>query len=246
MRHNVIEALSRLKSDYDGIILGAGHNSLVLQAYLCLAGLNVLCLEHNDIAGGRTYRAMPAGIRFLHNPHSFYHRALNTQPWYRDLELERHGARYIEPDLNVAMLLPDGGEVLQWWTNFERTYASFAQVSPRDADVLRHWRQAFLPVVRDILGPEAMAPPLPAAERSRQLQQAPAGRLLLETSALSSREFVLREFEHPAVQAGLLFFNGLREVDLRAPGFGHHIPALLAAEGKPQMCVGGSGQLLGC
>ena len=37
---------------YDGIILGAGHNSLVLQAYLCKAGLKVLCLERRDTAGG--------------------------------------------------------------------------------------------------------------------------------------------------------------------------------------------------
>ena len=37
---------------YDGIILGAGHNSLVLQAYLGKAGLKVLCLERKPIAGG--------------------------------------------------------------------------------------------------------------------------------------------------------------------------------------------------
>jgi len=66
---------------------------------------------------------------------------------------------------------------------------------------------------------------------------------LLETSDLSPREFVLREFVHPAVQAGLLFFNGLREVDLRATGFGHHIPSLLASDGKAQMCIGGSARL---
>jgi phytoene dehydrogenase-like protein len=55
--------------------------------------------------------------------------------------------------------------------------------------------------------------------------------------------FVQNEFEHPVVQAGLLFFNGLREVDLRAPGFGHHIPALLASRHKAQMCIGGSAGL---
>jgi phytoene dehydrogenase-like protein len=54
---------------------------------------------------------------------------------------------------------------------------------------------------------------------------------------------VLREFEHPVIQAGLLFFNGLREVDLRCKGFGHHIPALLASSGKAQICKGGSAQL---
>ena len=45
------------------------------------------------------------------------------------------------------------------------------------------------------------------------------------------------------VRAGLLFFNGLREVDLRLKGFGHSIPALLAGRHKAQMCVGGSARL---
>ncbi len=54
-----------------------------------------------------------------------------------------------------------------------------------------------------------------------------------------------REFEHPAVQAGLLFFNGLREVDLRLPGFGHHIPSLLAGDRYAQICAGGSARLAG-
>ncbi|MDA0336864.1 MAG: NAD(P)/FAD-dependent oxidoreductase [bacterium] len=231
------------QAQYDGIILGAGHNSLVAQAYLCQAGLRVLCVERNEVAGGglRT-EEWPAASGFLHNTHSFYHRALTHQPWYRDLDLARHGARYIEPDLNVALLLPDE-KVLQWWTDFERTVASFAHISPRDAEALQRWRDAFVPVVRDILLPEAQAPPVPAADRRRQLQRSPAGRLLLETSAMSPRDFVLREFQHPAVQAGLLFFNGLREVDLRAAGFGHHIPALLASEGKAQMCLGGSARL---
>jgi len=230
-------------AEYDGIILGAGHNSLVAQAYLCRAGLRVLCVERNDLAGGglRTEQ-WPTDSGFLHNTHSFYHRALTHQPWYKDLELNRHGARYIEPDLNVAMLLPDHG-VLEWWSDFDRTVASFARLSPPDADTLQCWRDVFLPIVRDILVPESQAPPLPVAERRRRLQRSPTGRLLLETSDLSPREFVLREFVHPAVQAGLLFFNGLREVDLRATGFGHHIPSLLASDGKAQMCIGGSARL---
>ena len=45
------------------------------------------------------------------------------------------------------------------------------------------------------------------------------------------------------VRAGLLFFNGLREIDLRLKGFGHAIPALLAGPHKAQMCLGGSARL---
>ena len=62
-------------------------------------------------------------------------------------------------------------------------------------------------------------------------------------SALSPLEFVQQEFEHPTVRAGLLFFNGLREVDLRVRGFGHHIAALLASPAKAQMSRGGTAAL---
>jgi len=41
----------------------------------------------------------------------------------------------------------------------------------------------------------------------------------------------------------LLFFNGLREVDLRLKGFGHSIPSMLANPHKAQMCLGGSARL---
>jgi phytoene dehydrogenase-like protein len=79
--------------------------------------------------------------------------------------------------------------------------------------------------------------------RMKLLQRSAAGRRLLEVSALSPLEFVHQEFEHPTVKAGLLFFNGLREVDLRVRGFGHHIAALLASPSKAQMARGGSAAL---
>ncbi|MBA3882496.1 MAG: NAD(P)/FAD-dependent oxidoreductase [Chthoniobacterales bacterium] len=43
-----------MKSQYDVIILGAGHNGLVAAAYLAGAGLSVLLLEKNDYIGGAT------------------------------------------------------------------------------------------------------------------------------------------------------------------------------------------------
>ena len=100
-----------------------------------------------------------------------------------------------------------------------------------------------MPIVEKILIPESQSPPIPPDQRMALLKKSPEGRLLLETSALSPMEFVLQEFEHPTIQAGLLFFNGLREVDLRCKGFGHHIPALIASTGKAQMCKGGSAAL---
>ena len=36
----------------DAIIIGAGHNGLVCAAYLARNGMNVVCLESGDEAGG--------------------------------------------------------------------------------------------------------------------------------------------------------------------------------------------------
>jgi phytoene dehydrogenase-like protein len=228
---------------YDGLILGTGHNALVLQAYLSRAGLKTLSLDRAaQPGGGLATIENPRLPGFRHNTHSFFHRALTAMPWYRELELERHGARYLEPELNVALILRDGRS-LQWWTDFERTVESFAQFSKRDADTLRRWRDEFIPIVERILVPEAQSPPLEPARRRAWLERSPLGRRLLEISQLSPQEFVEREFEHEVVRAGLLFFNGLREVDLRLRGFGHSIPALLAGRHMAQMCVGGSARL---
>src|SRR6476646_2584355 len=45
---------SMIKSRYDVVILGAGHNGLVAASYLGRAGLSVLLLEKNDYIGGAT------------------------------------------------------------------------------------------------------------------------------------------------------------------------------------------------
>ena len=203
----------------------------------------MLCVDRAAVAGGGLATLEdPRHPGFLHNTHAFFQRAITAMPWYADLDLERHGARYIEPELNVALLTRDG-RALEWWTDIERTIESVAQFSRRDADTLRRWHDEFVPIVQGILVPENRSPPLPPAERRALLERSAAGRRLLEVSALSPLEFVQREFEHPTVMAGLLFFNGLREVDLRVRGFGHHIAALIASPAKAQMSRGGSAAL---
>src|SRR6185437_2934798 len=232
-----------MTTTYDAIILGAGHNGLILQAYLGKAGLKTLAIDRRPVAGGGLSTLEdPRHPGFLHNTHAFFQRAITAMPWYGDLELEGHGARYIEPELNVALLTGDG-RALEWWTGPHKTIASFAAFSRRDADTLRRWHDEFVPIVRDILAPEGRSPPLPPQERRALLGRTSAGRRLLEVSALSPLQFVEQEFEHPTIKAGLLFFNGLREVDLRLPGFGHHIAALLASPAKAQMSRGGSAAL---
>jgi phytoene dehydrogenase-like protein len=230
-------------SGYDGVILGAGHNGMILQAYLGLAGLKTVALERRQTAGGGlSSMEDPRFPGFLHNTHGFFQRAITTMPWYRDLDLQHRGAEYIEPELNVVLLTRDG-RALEWWTDFECTAQSFAEFDKEDAATLRRWRDDFIPIVENILIWEGRSPPLPQEQRRKLLERSAMGRKLLETSELSPLEFVQREFRNPTIQAGLLFFNGLREVDLRVRGFGHHIASLLASPAKAQMARGGSSAL---
>jgi phytoene dehydrogenase-like protein len=46
--------MSTIKTRYDVVVLGAGHNGLVAATYLGRAGLSVLLLEKNDYIGGAT------------------------------------------------------------------------------------------------------------------------------------------------------------------------------------------------
>src|SRR5690349_21772898 len=115
-----------MTATYDGIILGTGHNSLILQAYLARAGFSVLSIDARRVAGGGLATIeRPAGSGFLHNSHSFYHRGLTSMPWYTELELERHGAKYLQPAMNVALVRRDG-RVLAWWDDFDKTCDSVA------------------------------------------------------------------------------------------------------------------------
>src|SRR5689334_13613244 len=122
---------------YDGIILGTGHNALVLQAYLSRSGLKTLSLDRASIPGGGLMTMEnPRQPGFLHNSHSFFHRGLPAMPSFHDLELEHHSVRYLDPSLNVAMILRDG-RALDWWTDLDRTVASCAEFSKHNADQLR-------------------------------------------------------------------------------------------------------------
>jgi phytoene dehydrogenase-like protein len=126
-----------MDASFDGIIIGAGHNGLILQAYLGRLGLRVLSLDRNlQPGGGLSTVEDPAFPGVFHNVHSVFHRAVTLSPWYRDLELERRGVRYIEPELNVAVVREDGGS-LRWYTDLERTCCSIQEFSRRDAETFR-------------------------------------------------------------------------------------------------------------
>jgi len=225
---------------YDGIIVGGGHNGLILQAYLARAGLRTLMVEKNPhVGGGLATVEDNLHPGFRHNIHAAFLHGLSAMPWYRDLELEQHGVRTVQPDLNVA-LIQQSGRTLRWYLDLNRTCASIAEFSKKDAETWRHITEEYGEMVEKIVEPELAAPPLPREEKRALLERSALGLKYLEIEALSPREFIENHFDNVTVRALLLHLCVARELDVHAPNQGGVIPSFIAARTKTELAVGGS------
>ena len=90
---------------YDAIVIGGGHNGLVAASYLGRAGLRTLVVEGSPRLGGpaATLEFMPGYFTTIANsPGSLEPKIVS------DLELERHGLRFVRPDPTLVQPLTAG------------------------------------------------------------------------------------------------------------------------------------------
>jgi phytoene dehydrogenase-like protein len=115
-------------SDYDALIIGAGHNGLTCAAYLAMAGLRVKVVDRRKVVGGAavTEEFYP-GFR---NSVAAYTVSLLNPKVIADLNLHRHGLRIVERRAQNFLPAPDGRYLL---TGEGRTHQSIAKFSERDA-----------------------------------------------------------------------------------------------------------------
>src|SRR5258708_35992038 len=93
--------------EYDGIIVGAGHNGLICAAYLAKAGLKIAVVERNDVMGGGCVTSEVVFPCFMHNSHASYH-LIGHGTVLGDLELEQCGVAYIYSEAPPAIVVLDG------------------------------------------------------------------------------------------------------------------------------------------
>lgn len=124
-------------TDYDALIIGAGHNGLVCAGYLARAGYRVGVLERRDVVGGAvvTEEHVP-GFRF--DLGGSAHILINQTPIIQDLGLEQYGLEYIDCDPLFFAPFPDGSHLFIW-RDVDRTCESIAQISAQDADNYRRF-----------------------------------------------------------------------------------------------------------
>src|SRR5918995_1865568 len=93
---------------YDAIVVGAGPNGLAAAITLARAGRSVLVLEAESTVGGGTRSAELTLPGFVHDICSAVHPLGVGSPFFQSLALERHGLRWIEPEIALAHPI-DGG-----------------------------------------------------------------------------------------------------------------------------------------
>ncbi len=153
-----------MNSDYDVIIIGAGHNGLVTAAYLARAGRKVLVLERRELVGGCvvTEELWP-GFKVST---ASYVNSLFRPEIIRDLELKRHGFTMLPRSPSsftpLSNIQSSGsgapGRYLMLGPDKKMTHREVSKFSKKDADSLPKF-EAMLERVASFLEPMLMETP---------------------------------------------------------------------------------------
>ncbi len=137
---------------YDAVIIGSGPNGLAAAITLARAGRSVLVIEGRDTIGGGMRTAELTLPGFRHDICSAVHPLGMGSPFFRDLPLEQHGLRWIQPVAPLAHPLDHGEAVV-----LERSFDATAAYLGRDAAAYRRLMQPLAErwqeILADLLGP---------------------------------------------------------------------------------------------
>ena len=127
----------------DAVVVGSGPNGLAAALTLARAGRSVHVYEAAPTIGGGTRTEALTLPGFRHDVCSTILSLTSASPFFRTVDLARHGVELIHPDAPLAHAL-DGGRAVVLERSVAATAAAFQDT--RDG---RAWRHLFGPLVRD-------------------------------------------------------------------------------------------------
>jgi len=202
-----------MKTRYDAVIIGGGHNGLVCACYLAAAGMSVAVFERRRVLGGAAVtEEFHPGFR---NSTASYTVSLLNPKVIRDLKLEQHGLRIVERPIANFLPLPDGNH-LKVGGGIAATQAEFARFSLKDAQALPAY-YAMLERVSDVMRALLLETPPNVGGGIHEILQAwkvggrlkrltlPERRDLLDLFTKSAGDMLDRWFESDPIKAAFGF-----------------------------------------
>jgi beta-carotene ketolase (CrtO type) len=149
-------------SNYDAIVIGAGHNGLTCACYLAKAGLNVVVLEDYHSIGGMTLTEEITLPGFRSDVHAFGYSLATVSPVPYELDLKRYGFELIHPEISLSHIFPNDHGYISMYRSLEKTLKSIEKYSKKDA---KSWKTMFEGYLanRDSIVLSINSPPPPPA-----------------------------------------------------------------------------------
>jgi phytoene dehydrogenase-like protein len=215
---------------FDYVVAGAGHNSLICAAYLAKAGNRVLVLEGRAMIGGGVKTAEVLLPGFKEDLCSSSHHLIARNPLLRnnELNLRDYGYETFDPEIVVHFPFLDGASLTVFLKDPERTAATIARVSKKDAETFRRLAAA-----------RARVAALPPAERVKS----PEGLFFQRLEVLSGYAAARQVWESPVMQAASLSGGRWPGVAGSDAGTGAQAFSMMDHMAGRPMPKGGSGML---
>jgi len=145
-----------MSTQHDVVIIGGGHNGLVTAFYLARAGLKPLVLERSAQVGGAAVTdEFHPGFRCSTLAHSAGPIRADI---VRDMQLERHGVKWITPEVAVTALASDG-RALTLYQDVGKSVQEISAFSQKDAAKYAEFQQS-LGKISKVMA-DALAMPAP-------------------------------------------------------------------------------------
>jgi phytoene dehydrogenase-like protein len=222
---------------YDGVVIGAGHNGLTTAAYLSRAGLKIAVLEKNPFIGGGTSTHEPTLPGYRFNYHANFFMGFRHSPVIRDLELWRYGFSYIEPPVQQAACFRDGTCVVIH-KDLDKTCASLARFSKRDAETFRELHHLYARKMRPLWTSLAFNAPLPL-DQLRDRLSGPEGKEFLSHAQHDLFSVVRKHFDDDRIRT--LFTSYMHVITTESvPGAGIVFPLIFANVMEFTLPIGGA------
>ena len=139
----------------DIVIIGGGHNGLVTAFYLAKAGYKPLVLERRAQPGGAAVtEEFSPGFRCSTLAHVAGPIRADI---VRDMQLERHGVKFITPDVGVVALSPDN-RALILYSDGQKSAQEISKLSQKDAAKYPEFQES-LGKLGKVIGDALLLPP---------------------------------------------------------------------------------------